>query len=45
MHDGVTLFLNDPAREAGETYETVNADHGRIETRVAEVSTDTSWLQ
>ena len=45
MHDDVTMFLNDPAREAGETHETVDADHGRIETRVAEVSTDIAWLQ
>ena len=45
MHDDVTLFLNDPAREAGETHTTVDADHGRIETRVAEVSTDIAWLQ
>ena len=45
MHDDVTMFLNDPAREAGETHETVDADHGRIETRVAEVSTNIAWLQ
>jgi predicted transposase YbfD/YdcC len=45
MHDDVTLFLNDPARKASETHTTVDADHGRIETRVAEVSTDIAWLQ
>lgn len=45
LHDDVTLFLNDPARATGETHTTVDADHGRIETRVAEVCTDIAWLQ
>jgi predicted transposase YbfD/YdcC len=45
MQDDVTLFLNDPARKGGQTHTTVEADHGRIETRVAEVSTDIAWLQ
>lgn len=34
------LFLNDPAREAGDTNTTVDADNGRIETRVATVTPD-----
>ena len=45
MHDDVIRFLNDPGRRAGATDKTVEADHGRIETRVAEVSADIAWLQ
>lgn len=45
LHDDVTLFLDDPARAAGATDTTVDADNGRIETRVATVSTDIAWLQ
>ena len=45
MCDDVTLFLNDPACKASPAHTTVEADHGRIETRVAEVSTDIAWLQ
>jgi len=44
LHDDVTLFLDDPARAAGATDTTVDADNGRIETRVATVSTDIAWL-
>ena len=45
MYDDVTRFLNDPERTPGDTAKTVDADHGRIETRVAEVCTDIVWLQ
>jgi predicted transposase YbfD/YdcC len=45
LHADVSLFLDDPAREADETDTTVDADNGRIETRVATVSTDIGWLQ
>ena len=45
LHEDVALFLDDPAREAGETHTTVDADNGRIETRVATVSSDIAWLQ
>ncbi len=45
LHADVSLFLDDPARETGETDTTVDADNGRIETRVATVSTDIDWLQ
>jgi predicted transposase YbfD/YdcC len=38
-------FLDDPARAACEKDTTVDADNGRIETRVATVSTDIAWLQ
>jgi hypothetical protein len=39
LHDDDTTFLDDPVREATATARTVDADHGRIETRTATVST------
>jgi predicted transposase YbfD/YdcC len=45
LHDDVVTFLDDPAREATATARTVDAGHGRIETRTATVSTDIGWLQ
>lgn len=45
LHADVSLYLDDPAREAGETYTTVDADNGRIETRTATITTDIGWLQ
>jgi predicted transposase YbfD/YdcC len=47
LHADVSLFLDDPQLEAATatTDKTVDGDHGRIETRVAVVSTDIAWLQ
>jgi predicted transposase YbfD/YdcC len=45
LHDDVSRFLDDPACTAVETSQNVDADHGRIETRTASVSTDIDWLQ
>src|SRR5271163_2783443 len=45
LHDDVSRFLDDPACEAITTAPVVDADHGRIETRTATVSTDIAWLQ
>ena len=45
LHDDVVTFLDDPAREAEAVARTVDADHGRIETRTATVSVDIDWLQ
>ena len=45
LHDDVRLFLDDPAREAVTCEPVVDADHGRIETRTAMLSTDIAWLQ
>ena len=45
LHDDVRLFLDDPSRADGVTAQTVDGDHGRIETRTASVSTDIGWLQ
>jgi predicted transposase YbfD/YdcC len=45
LHADVSLYLDDPAREAGDTDTTVDADNGRIETRVATVATNIGWLQ
>jgi predicted transposase YbfD/YdcC len=45
LHDDVSLFLDDPACKATATDQTVDGEHGRIETRTATVSTDIDWLQ
>jgi len=45
LHADVSRFLDDPACNATVTDQTVDADHGRIETRTATASTDIAWLQ
>ncbi len=45
LHDDVSTFLNDPASKPATSAQNVDADHGRIETRTATVSTDIDWLQ
>jgi predicted transposase YbfD/YdcC len=45
LHDDVSRFLDDPACKATVTDQTVDADHGRIETRTATAATDIAWLQ
>jgi len=45
LHDDVRLFLDDPACKVTTAKPTVEADHGRIETRTAMVSSDIDWLQ
>jgi predicted transposase YbfD/YdcC len=45
LHADVRLFLNDPATTAVTTAQTVDADHERIETRTATVSTEIDWLK
>ena len=40
----VELFFADPGRCPGEPHETIDADHGRIETRRHFVSHDVDWL-
>jgi predicted transposase YbfD/YdcC len=45
LFDDVSRFLDDPACEAIAAEPTIDADHGRIETRTATVSTDLAWLQ
>src|SRR3954454_16337694 len=45
LHEDVSTFLDDPAHDATARAQTVDADHGRIETRTAMVSTDIDWLQ
>jgi len=45
LHADVSLYLDDPAREAVETHTTVDADNGRIETRTATVTSNIGWLQ
>lgn len=45
LHDDVRLFLDDPRSEKTTASPAVEGDHGRIETRVATVSTAIDWLQ
>lgn len=45
LHDDVSLYLDDPVHDAVSVARSVDADHGRIETRTALVSTDIGWLQ
>ncbi len=45
LHDDVRLFLDDPHSEKTTAPPAVEGDHGRIETRVATVSTAIDWLQ
>jgi predicted transposase YbfD/YdcC len=45
LHDDVRRFFNDPARPEAPTARSVDADHGRIETRDATVCTNIGWLQ
>ena len=45
LHADVQLFMDDPARFAAVCHTTIDANHGRIETRTGEVSTDIGWLQ
>jgi predicted transposase YbfD/YdcC len=44
LHRDVVLFLDDPASKTSTAKPVVDADHGRIETRKATVSTDVAWL-
>ncbi len=46
LHGDVTLFLDSPeGAEKIQSYEHVSKDHGRLETRLAEVSHEIDWLQ
>lgn len=45
LHDDVSIFLDDHAHGATASAQTIDADHGRIETRTATLSTDIAWLQ
>ena len=45
LHDDVIFFLDNPNCKASTAQPVVEADHGRIETRTATVSTAIDWLQ
>ena len=46
LHEDVVLLLDDPELKAEHAPQpVVEADHGRIETRTATVSTEIDWLQ
>ncbi len=44
MYDDALLFLDDPATRADDEAETIDANHGRIETRCLRVIFDVAWL-
>ena len=45
LHEDVVLLLDDPETKSATAQPVVDADHGRIETRTASVSTEIDWLQ
>ena len=45
LHDDVVLLLDDPDGKVATARPVVEADHGRIETRTATVSSEIAWLQ
>jgi len=45
LYDDVRLLLDDPKTIAMTTAPEVEGDHGRIETRIATVSTQINWLE
>lgn len=45
MFDDVALLLDDAELKTSAAAPVVEADHGRIETRTAMVSTEIDWLQ
>jgi predicted transposase YbfD/YdcC len=45
LQDDIRRFLNDPQRAPDAAHRTIDADHGRIETRTSTVCTDIEWLQ
>jgi len=45
LHDDVRRLLDDPKFGASVSKPTIDGDHGRIETRMAMISTDIDWLQ
>ena len=45
LFDDVVLLLDDPELKASTSAPVVEADHGRIETRTAMVSTEIDWLE
>jgi predicted transposase YbfD/YdcC len=44
LYEDVVLLLNDPGTHTHTMQPVVEADHGRIETRTATVSTEVEWL-
>lgn len=44
LHDDIALFFQDPVNAHLDCVETIDADHGRIETRRYATTDDISWL-
>jgi predicted transposase YbfD/YdcC len=44
LHEDIKLLMDDPAAPPDDSDQTIDGDHGRIETRRAEVIHDVDWL-
>lgn len=45
LHEDIALFFKEPANGPFDTMETVDGDHGRVETRRYDTTDDIDWLQ
>jgi len=45
LHADVVRFFADPKHQSANRHATFDSDHGRVESRIGMVSTDTDWLQ
>jgi predicted transposase YbfD/YdcC len=45
LHEDIALFFQDPANGPFETLETLDGEHGRVETRRYDTTDDIHWLQ
>lgn len=44
LHEDIALFFQEPANGPFETFETIDAEHGRVETRRYYTTDDINWL-
>jgi len=45
LHNNIALFFQDPANGPFDSYESIDGDHGRIETRNYSTISDIDWLE
>jgi predicted transposase YbfD/YdcC len=45
LHEDIALFFQDPVNACFHTFETIDGDHGRVETRRYFTTDDIDWLQ
>jgi predicted transposase YbfD/YdcC len=44
LHNNISLFFQDPANGPFDSYESIDGDHGRIETRNCSTTSNIDWL-